>query len=49
VIATNFWPTPATIQAQAICASGSGIQAQALQGKRDDLKQLVAELRAKLD
>jgi hypothetical protein len=48
VIAVNFWDTPATISAQAICAGGQGIQPSGLQVSAAEFKAKLAELRAQL-
>jgi hypothetical protein len=48
VIAVNFWPTDGTITAQAICASGSGIQATGLFGSPAQFAAKLSEVRAQL-
>jgi hypothetical protein len=51
VIATNFWPSGATVVAHVVCASGPGVSAFRLGelGTARDISAKVAELRAKLE
>jgi hypothetical protein len=49
VIAVNYFPTTATVQAQAICASGPGIQASRVpDGSPGELQAQLDRFRAKL-
>jgi hypothetical protein len=49
VISVNYFPSAATIQAQAVCVSGPGVRAFAAQGSAEQADGVLQRLQAQVD